>query len=596
MAYRDRLVEKARKRAEEYFCWREAEPIYTTSRTFVNKGKLYTIYEGTGRRTHSAIVAPYSQPLEVLAVIRQPRGLSEAGEKWKAVKNFLNPTLRRDADQQVDFDSNKGNRPQKDERVLSVIAGWATNPHRNIRDVIAATLPNYNRLYLMFVGDTEFYGITQEQFQRALDQYIGLDKELASKLYARRHGGKKPGESQRPRFKDGETEPVLFVKQAIPYLTKLLHLLAADQSPEPERRAALKDATEMFQELQAFGDKYPNMLAQHRQELESAARILNSYKNRVSSERQPQGATPKADGEGSSEKIPQGTRDSEGKSDSEESRPDPEGKRKKNKADVSAEAMLKLMRKKGGMPKSQGTAEAISEWEESQDDVRRALVSLLKGGDRASKGMYLWGRPGTGKTEDIKKMMKTLSEEYDFTFHLGTAESFPSKKACVEFLYKHRDKDIVVIDEAEKSLNRSDVVDVWKAILNLSADRKVTYNRGKDGIPPFQIQSKFVFLANTQNVDEAVRSRLMVLKYDFPFNEMIAKVRRTLNAKAFGLKPNDLTEVIDFVVDLCRQNPEKFNYRSVMLGIQNRQLYPREWKKATKRDLERKQERRVRSR
>lgn len=579
MLYRDQLLEKARRQAEDFICWREDEAISVTSRTLAIDDELFTIHEGLGSRMRLTVVAEYRNPLNVVAAMRRPL---EEGEKWDSIKNWRK--AKSDAKLVKQADEPKS-RTQKDEKVLQVVTGWANNPHRNVKDIIAALLPNFNRLYLMFISDTELYGVTHEQFQRALEKLLELDEELMGKVRNRRYGIGKEEKVVRYDAQDSRTW--------IPALKSALKGLQAFESNgvpawgknDRDHREFLATAVAILKNI----TEKPEISRGFDQLLQQAKKIVETHggtpqkETPVTPQPAPEAVKPEdvrapVEEKPEPEAAPEKEADPEAEKDA-----TPEDQKAGDRQAAKADDVMKAMEDSGDAAAKDDSSKAegvADEWKQTTEALKQGLALLVKGTAKSRKGLYIWGAPGTGKTYDIETYLKRLRNRFGYTISVGKATSFASKKDCFEFLQKIKDKDLVLIDEAEAALNRTDLIDWWKVLLDLSEPRVVTYMGEK-----LEVKAKFVFVANTTNINNALQTRMREIRYELPFEQFVSKVRKTLKPQDFDLQPEQLEEVITLTAELLKDVPEKFNYRQIMNAIDLYRNFPDTWTKLLKDEI-----------
>ena len=192
---------------------------------------------------------------------------------------------------------------------------------------------------------------------------------------------------------------------------------------------------------------------------------------------------------------------------------------------------------------------------------------------RTHVGIYLYGRPGTGKTIAVLEAL----EESKANFQYLNCRVSPGG------LYqamRENPEDSFVLDDVNTLYKHPQGLQVFLAALNgkPGEPRDVGYSlKGEQKEPTFQFFGGVIAISNRplhrDPVADAVASRVRSLEHE-PNEEMIAAVMRNEALKGFkGLLAAECREVVEYVVEQSRQCQYRLDLRHMEQGWQDYRLW-----------------------
>ena len=174
-------------------------------------------------------------------------------------------------------------------------------------------------------------------------------------------------------------------------------------------------------------------------------------------------------------------------------------------------------------------------------------------------GMLIYGRPGSGKTFNVERVLK--EEGADFIAIKG---GIKDSTGLLRILYEHSEDKIILFDDNDSVFASPKAINILKIALDNKPIRKLGFGTpikvepGKEGmvIPAeFDFTSRIIFLSNQTKIDSALQSRLSgsIFELNLSLDEMYDLIK----SKLYNILPyrTDITnemkeEVFDFLMKL----------------------------------------------
>jgi len=173
------------------------------------------------------------------------------------------------------------------------------------------------------------------------------------------------------------------------------------------------------------------------------------------------------------------------------------------------------------------------------------LVEMVATGQTAS--VVITGEGGLGKSYTVMQAMKDAglrdvsSLEEGTVVAPGTAfcvvKGFSTAKGLYRTLYENRNS-IIVLDDIDSILKDADAVNLLKGALDSYDKRVISWNTNAtdDGLPRrFEFTGGVVFISNMklEKIDQAIRSRSMVVDLTMTMDEKIERMTTIMSDTAF---------------------------------------------------------------
>lgn len=239
-------------------------------------------------------------------------------------------------------------------------------------------------------------------------------------------------------------------------------------------------------------------------------------------------------------------------------------------------------------------------WEDYTDRWEYLLSSRWKNKDAYTspiRGMIVYGSGGTGKSFYAKDMQKKYSKRIGY---VPGAELTSSKAAIFEQYFKHRDKDIIVFDDASVVVGKSTVDKLktfWQPpneggsyVTPQSNKQKAQF--AKAGVPDgFEWPGATVVITNLSEAkigDQASRDRFYMVPLIFSPEETIDKIATEYDNPEVSM--NDRKVAATFLIRLLHTENVKpadmaASFRMFEMILMTRALHPDKWPKKCKRQI-----------
>jgi hypothetical protein len=214
--------------------------------------------------------------------------------------------------------------------------------------------------------------------------------------------------------------------------------------------------------------------------------------------------------------------------------------------------------------------EQLAGFERRCDLIRDRVRSVA---DRYQNGLYLVGRPGSGKTYTVEETLQDLGARYTCrNCHMTPAGLW-------EELKEHPDH-ILVLDDIPVLLRQPQAQQVLLAAMGgrMGEPRLLTYTtKAKDERERLEFRGGVIGISNVPLAREplanALASRIPVLEHEPPDEELAAVMRQLANQRRADLTPEECREVAEFVIQESQRNDYRLDLRSLDKGLQDRRQH-----------------------
>jgi hypothetical protein len=211
----------------------------------------------------------------------------------------------------------------------------------------------------------------------------------------------------------------------------------------------------------------------------------------------------------------------------------------------------------------------------------------------ATNSIYLAGRGGTGKTQNVEDELHAAGKTDGDGFFKVTGSA--STAGIYRILFQNR-KEILLFDDSDGALADQDSRNLFKAASDTKRVRKISWQKGgkayvdpddydwenegeQDELPrSFEFTGKIIFISNLPlnklDPDGALRTRGYVLNVD-PFDyELIDFMRKIANKIPldvdYKLSEQDRLEVVDIIAKRGTSTSKLLNLRMLVRGLNTR--------------------------
>lgn len=187
----------------------------------------------------------------------------------------------------------------------------------------------------------------------------------------------------------------------------------------------------------------------------------------------------------------------------------------------------------------------------------------------------------SGKSYQVINTLDKLNANYK----LYKGNVIKSVDDLIRILYNNREGTILVFDDADAALKKTDI-NIWKTILENSNYREITYldidrskNKALSDIPPkFSFESGCIFISNSPKIDKALASRSIVLEINLSNEDMISKIKETLSNFRPEIDMNLKLKALEYMQEIS-EGVEGLDYRMMDNILISMKVNPKNWKK-----------------
>jgi hypothetical protein len=212
----------------------------------------------------------------------------------------------------------------------------------------------------------------------------------------------------------------------------------------------------------------------------------------------------------------------------------------------------------------------LDELERQLDVIRDRVTGVALG---YHNGLYLVGRPGTGKTRTVCDHLDGLKVPYTLRNARMTSQG----------LYQHlseHPEGVSVLDDISTLWQERPAQQILLAAMNGDPreERVITYTTAEvDGRKSFWYRGSIIGISNLplrrDPVADALQSRTTILEHN-PTDEMLAALGRSIAAKGWrDLTAPEASEVVEFVIAAARTNEHRLDLRSITKGFEDYRLW-----------------------
>lgn len=195
-----------------------------------------------------------------------------------------------------------------------------------------------------------------------------------------------------------------------------------------------------------------------------------------------------------------------------------------------------------------------------------------------SNGALIWGEGGTGKTFRCIKHCVDANVEWEYL------DSFATPASLYAFLYKNKDKDVLLIDDLASFLSDVKILAFLKAALWASVGNKRIVNyestkimkdeKGKLIPKKFEMNARIIIITNSLDKKSphirAVLSRINEVELDIPRDELLRILEKIAESPYEDLDLGERMQVFRFLKDNTSNSTEDLNIRTMFKLFQYR--------------------------
>lgn len=211
--------------------------------------------------------------------------------------------------------------------------------------------------------------------------------------------------------------------------------------------------------------------------------------------------------------------------------------------------------------------------------------------DGISIGTIAQGAGGVGKTFRVLNKLSKSNVTYAYL------ESFTTSQGLFIWLYKNRDKDILVLDDVVGLTNDKSLSFLKSLLWSMKGKKRTIMNNSSkpikdeegDIVPNvFETDARVIIITNQLNHKNpnvaAVISRVNFCKIDIPREEVLRIMEQVARKDFDGLSINERLEVFEFLKKNTTDSSENLNLRTLIKSFQykmfsNKQKNKELWKK-----------------
>jgi len=204
-------------------------------------------------------------------------------------------------------------------------------------------------------------------------------------------------------------------------------------------------------------------------------------------------------------------------------------------------------------------------WRDAWFDMEDDFHDMMKNPNTFPFGQLVYGNGGTGKSYFFEQQWPKYDSVEPFK------GAIPAK-GLIEILYKNRDKELLIFDDADSVITNPNSMNVLKAGLTDTGARRITVT-SKTGVfkgfkgNDFTLKAKVVIITNLNDLkDKALKTRLYVSPLFMKADEIIEKVTETIDYKEMGATKSQANQVADFMKEMVLSggitlSDEELSYR-----------------------------------
>jgi hypothetical protein len=202
-------------------------------------------------------------------------------------------------------------------------------------------------------------------------------------------------------------------------------------------------------------------------------------------------------------------------------------------------------------------------------------VGMVKTG--AAYGAILEGAGGVGKTWRVIKELEDVNYAY--------TDSFSTPQALYIWLYKHRDEDVLVVDDVANFLDNIKVLSMLKGglwnvgdkntrIIHYMTTKPMQDEEGNYVPTSFVLKARLIVITNSLNRKNphlaAILSRVNHCVVDIPYDELMRIMEQVAEKDYNDLSKAERMEVFNYLKENTSSATESLNIRTLIKCFQQR--------------------------
>lgn len=247
---------------------------------------------------------------------------------------------------------------------------------------------------------------------------------------------------------------------------------------------------------------------------------------------------------------------------------------KKTKDEIKQEKLQKVLQKEKEVEQSFFNSK-IDDLESSCYMEMDNFVEMVKLG--TSYGAIIEGSGGTGKTWRIMNHLQDCDKAY--------TDSFTTPQALYCWMYRNRNKDVLIIDDVAGFLDNDKILAFLKGGLWHVGDeqnRYINYMTSKplkdevgNYVPnKFILNARMVIITNKLNQKnphvKAILTRINHCQLEIPYDELINILSQVAKKEYDGLTYDERMEVFNFIKNNASESTENLNIRTLVKCFQQK--------------------------
>jgi hypothetical protein len=215
-------------------------------------------------------------------------------------------------------------------------------------------------------------------------------------------------------------------------------------------------------------------------------------------------------------------------------------------------------------------------WVEKFEILKGAIEAVVDGDIQS---LYLFGEPGSGKSFTTVETLDALGVKYNL--YKGGVKGMDE---LLRILYNHRENELLVFDDFDSVLKQKDSANIFKAALENSPIREITYvdvgrKGGMKDVPQrFNFSSGIIFISNERKLNSAIASRSITLEVSLSNSEVIDKINNSLSEYRPEVPMKQKKEALEYLQEISA-GVKTVDYRTLDKVLVAMKIQPSNWKR-----------------